>query len=241
MREQNCPEQLEQLKKEFDEFAYIVSHDFKAPIRAISNLSSWIEEDLGDNTNEDVIENIRLLRNRASRLEHMIEALLRYSRVGRHDIEQEQTDTNELIRSLAKEFDGKVNVQATGKLPEFYTYNKKLHDVFRNLVANTATFSKKEHSSVLITCNSNDPEFYEFSVADNGQGVPAGALDKIFDLYYTVSAKDTHDTVGAGLAISKKIIQFVQGSIRAEHNNENGLTVRFTWPKHVSATNISQD
>ena len=227
------------MQKDFEEFAYIVSHDFKAPIRAISNLSHWIEEDLGDNLGSDVQENVNLLRNRAQRLERMIDALLQYSRVARYSLETMLTDTNQVVQSAAAKFEGKVNLQLPQPLPAFVTYRDKLYEVFLSLISNSATFSEKTLTTVTVSCHSTDSEYYEFVVADNGAGVPESALDKIFNLFYTVSAKDNQDTVGAGLAISKKIIQFVQGNIRAENNDENGLTIRFTWPKTIKATTTS--
>lgn len=236
VQEQSCTEQLDQLKKEFDEFAYIVSHDFKAPIRAISNLSSWIEEDLGENASEDILENMRLLRNRATRLEHMIEALLRYSRVSRFDLVPTQTDANNLVSKIAAGLPPHVQVNVPTPLPSFYTYSNKLQDVLHHLMVNAATFSNSEQPVITVICTDMNPDYYEFAVSDNGVGVPADVLDKIFNLFYTVSSKDLYDTVGAGLAISKKIVQFVQGSIHAEQNAGHGLKVKFTWPKTINAT-----
>lgn len=235
----SCQQQLEQLQKEFDEFAYLVSHDLKAPVRAISNLSHWIEEDLADNLCGDVKENMKLLRSRANRLEHMIESLLLYSRISRYDLDVEPTNTEELVRNAAAKFDSRVVLHLPQPLPELITYKQKLSEVFFHLIANSATFSNKPHTNITVTCHHADNKYYEFVVKDDGNGVPENALDKIFNLFYTVSAKDTQETVGAGLAISKKIIQFVQGFIRAENNNENGLTIRFTWPKEIAATTIS--
>ncbi|MDX5345894.1 MAG: hypothetical protein LPJ89_04045, partial [Hymenobacteraceae bacterium] len=92
-----CQAQLQQLTTEFEEFAYIVSHDLKAPVRAIYNLAGWIEEDLGEDVPVDVKQNIRLLQNRADRMERMIQALLTFSRVNRLDLEQSEVDTEQLI------------------------------------------------------------------------------------------------------------------------------------------------
>jgi light-regulated signal transduction histidine kinase (bacteriophytochrome) len=226
-------QQLEQLREDYEEFIYIVSHDFKAPIRSISNLSQWIEEDLGDNLTADVSHNFQLLRNRAKRLERMLDSLLIYSRVSSNDNSLAETNVEELITEVAATLKCGINLIIPQPLPVFTTYRYKLKQVLYNLISNSVTFNTNKVASVTITCTEADDNFYEFRIADNGEGVHESAFDKIFTLFYTISSKDTLDTVGAGLAISKKIIQFVQGNISAEHNHKNGLTIRFTWPKHT--------
>ncbi len=229
-----CHKQLEQLKQDFEEFAYIVSHDLKAPVRAITNLTSWIEEDLGDNVAEDVKQNMDLLRNRASRMERMIEAMLQYSRVGRYDFETGTIDVNVLLQQLSEQLTAPKPLQLhiPEPLPVLQTYTAKLQAVFEQLLLNAITFNQQAEASVTVTAVQTG-SYYTFTVADNGPGVPEQALEKIFTLFYTVAPKDSVDTVGAGLAITKKIIQFVGGTIEAELNKEGGLSIRFTWPEKV--------
>ncbi len=226
--------QLEDLKKEYEEFTYIVSHDFKAPIRSISNLSHWIEEDLGESLTEDVSVNMKLLRNRATRLERMLDSLLAYSRVNTYHNELAEVNMADLITEAVTDFKRGINLIIPEQLPVFITYRFKLKQVLTNLISNAITFNTNKDTSITITWSEPNAEFYEFCVSDNGEGVPENALDKIFTLFYTISSKDTLDTIGAGLAISKKIVQFVQGNISAELNKDNGLTIRFTWPKQIN-------
>lgn len=230
---QDCQEQLKQLQEDMDEFAYIVSHDLKAPVRAITNLSSWIEEDLGDEIAVETQKNIRLLSNRANRLESMINALLLYSRVTRENMETGTTDLNELIEEISL-LHPDIRIQIPETLPVLYTYTDKLYQVFEQLLSNVSVFSTRIPVAVTIEFSRVGDSMYEFVVTDEGGGVPAASIDKIFRLFYTVSPKDTFETVGAGLAITKKIVNFAGGSIRAESNTtENGLTIRFTWPTTI--------
>ncbi|MCC9137765.1 ATP-binding protein [Pontibacter silvestris] len=224
-------EQLEQLKQEFEEFAYIVSHDLKAPVRAIANLSHWIEEDLGDNISEDVRQNMDLMRNRANRIERMIEALLKYSRVNRQDLDIALTNVNELLKAVQEALGSEKSLvlHVSQSLPTFDTYKTKLYQVFTNLLQNTVSFSPKPVVNVTVEFSKKGTD-YEFVVSDDGIGIPEEALDKVFKLFYTVSPKDSVDTVGAGLAITKKIVQFVNGKVEAEQNSPHGTTIRFTWP-----------
>ncbi|PRY14433.1 histidine kinase/DNA gyrase B/HSP90-like ATPase [Pontibacter ummariensis] len=225
-----CSKQLEQLKKDFEEFAYIVSHDMKAPVRAIVNLSQWIEEDLGDHLPPDVKHNMDLLRNRAFRLERMIEALLQYSRVSRYDLETGPTDLLELLLALKAELPPHVQVDVPAELPVLLTYKAKLRQVLSQLLQNASFFTQKDRPKIIVRVQ-EQAEFLLFEVTDNGDGIPAEALSKVFTLFYTVCPKDKVDTVGAGLAISKKTVQFAGGTIEALANEPEGTTIRFTWPK----------
>ncbi|RIJ41963.1 sensor histidine kinase [Pontibacter oryzae] len=231
-----CLAEKEQLQKEFEEFSYIVSHDLKAPIRAISNLSAWIEEDLGEDLSPDVKQNIDLLRNRTARLERMIEALLQFSRATRTDMEIVPVSVSELIDELRDELPENVGLNLPEELPEFITYKLKLKQVLRNIMQNAVTFTDKNQPCIFVAWYQQDG-MITFSIADDGQGIPEDAYEKIFSLFYTVSPKDALDTVGAGLAISKKIVQFVGGSIRAEANQHGGTTVHFSWPSSIQTLN----
>lgn len=229
-----CIAEKEQLQKEFDEFSYIVSHDLKAPIRAISNLSAWIEEDLGEHLTPDVKQNIDLLRNRSTRLERMIEALLQFSRATRTDLELAPTNLSDLFSELHKELPANAVLTLPDELPEFITYRIKLKQVLHNIMQNAVTFTERNQPGIFIACQQLG-NMLEISVADNGQGIPEEATEKIFSLFYTVSPKDALDTVGAGLAITKKIVQFVGGTIRAEANVHGGTTVIFSWPLSINS------
>ncbi|MDX5422352.1 MAG: HAMP domain-containing histidine kinase [Hymenobacteraceae bacterium] len=231
-------DQLEQLQQEFEEFAYIVSHDLKAPIRAISNLSSWIEEDLAEGATGDVEHNMQLLRNRTQRLERMIDALLQYSRVTRQHLEVEPTDVNELVKEVMASAltDSNMTLHVPSPLPVLHTYKAKLAQVFGHLLQNSANFCGGQPVEVTVTAQ-DAGDFYLFRVQDTAGGVPEEALGKIFSLFYTVAPKDAVNTAGAGLAITKKIIQFTGGSITAEPHIPKGLVIRFTWPKTIHTEN----
>lgn len=233
--QESCPEQLEELRKEFSEFVYIVSHDLKAPIRAINNLSDWIEEDLKGMVSEDVLHNLSLLRNRATRLEQMIEALLKYSRINSTNIDLAEANVQELIKTASENVKGKerLTVEVENALPELVTSKDKLLFIFEQLLQNSLTFSDKAETIVYISCT-NSLEFYEFVVADNGSGVPEEALEKIFKLFYTIAPKDSVNTTGAGLTIARKVVNLLGCDMWASGNNYGGLSVHFTWPKNIT-------
>ncbi len=233
----NSNDKTEALRSEFEEFSYIVSHDLKAPIRAISNLSAWIEEDLGEEIPGEVKHNMHLLRSRANRLERMVDSLTQHYRVSTQELDVLPTQVAELAREVVNDLSDPESVvlQLPQPLPQFVTYRQKLRSVLQHIIGNAAQHSGKRITEVVLQAKEH-AICYEFSVQDNGAGVPAEALDKIFKMFYTVAPKDTVDTDGAGLALTKKIVQFVGGHITANSNELNGLTVIFTWPKYIPST-----
>ena len=95
---QKCQEELSALKKEYEDFVYIVSHDIKTPMRAISNIATWIEDDLGPDINIDILNNFSLLKNRVARLENMLNALLELSRINRTEMEEYEVNIPKLVK-----------------------------------------------------------------------------------------------------------------------------------------------
>ncbi|WP_192821170.1 ATP-binding protein [Rufibacter sp. LB8] len=229
-----CQEQLRLLRNEYEEFAYIVSHDLKAPLRAISNLSSWIKEDLGTNLDPDISHNINLLQNRSERLEGMINAILMFSRINRQDLEIVEVDATTLVHQMAKPLEeaGSATVQVSG-LPTFTTYAKKLETVLRHLIQNGVQFNEQKPALIEVSA-SDQGAFYTFTVKDQGLGIPADAHEKIFKMFYTVQPKEKVETLGAGLTIVKKIVTFVGGQVTIFSAPGQGTQISFTWPKEVS-------
>jgi len=230
-----CIDQLADLRNEFNEFSYIVSHDLKAPVRAISNLSTWIEEDLGEAVPADVQQNMNLLRSRTSRLELMIDALLKYSRVSLNQLNLDETNVQDIIDTAHQSIAGiqPVHLTVPVPLPVFHTYKEQLSFILTEILHNTAYFGKNEKLTLTVTTREHH-DHVQFELADNGGGVPEDALDKLFRLFYTVAPKDVVETTGAGLTIIKKMVQVAGGEVEAMNNDTGGLTIRFSWPKEMN-------
>jgi signal transduction histidine kinase len=223
--------QLEQLREEFNEFVYIVSHDLKAPVRAINNLSVWLEEDLEENTSEEIVKNLNLLRNRANRLDLMIEALLKFSRVNSSNINLEEVNLHELVCTVTKQFSSNDNIQLVidNQLPLIISDKEKLNFIWEQLLHNAVRFNNTLDLKIYINYNLLG-NFHQLEVADNGCGVPDTALDKIFKLFYTIAPKDSVNSTGAGLTIARKKIQVLGGEMWAANNSYGGLSIYFTLP-----------
>jgi len=223
---------LRKRNQELDQFAYVVSHDLKAPLRAIANLSSWIEEDLSESMTEDTLHQMNLLRGRVHRMEGLIEGLLQYSRVGRIEVPSEMVKVEkllaEIIDSLAPPSGFEVEVEPG--MPTFVTEKLPLQQVFSNLISNAIKHNRAESGHVKISVKELD-EFYEFSVADDGPGIAPQYHDKVFVIFQTLEARDKVENTGIGLSLVKKIVEGQGGTISLESAEGEGATFRFTWPK----------
>jgi signal transduction histidine kinase len=223
---------LEKKNSELDQFAYIVSHDLKAPLRGINNLSSWIEEDLGQNITEDTHKNLELLRNRVHRMENLINGILAYSRAGRLQTDEVYFSTYELINEICANLINRsdITVNIVQPLPFLKTERVKLEQVFTNLISNALKHTQNEHPEIRITSQEDDSS-YTFCVADNGPGIDPAYHEKIFIIFQTLQSRDTVENTGVGLAIVKKIVEDNGGAIWVESTVGNGAQFYFTWPK----------
>jgi PAS domain S-box-containing protein len=227
---------LEERNNALDSFVHIVSHDLKAPLRAISNLSQWLEDDLENQLPPENQQQLQLLRARVARMESMINSLLLYARVGRQETPLETFNVaellSEIIDSLAPPEGFSINIEQP--MPTLTTKRLFLSQVFTNLISNAI----KHHTSVeghLDIRGVEQQNFYEFMVRDDGPGIAPEHHAKIFTIFQTLKAEDNNsDSTGVGLAIVKKIIEMEEGTIRVESCIGNGTTFFFTWPKRHS-------
>jgi PAS domain S-box-containing protein len=224
---------LAERNQELDSFVHTVSHDLKAPLRAISNLSEWIEDDLESQLPPDNQQQLQLLRARVKRMESMINSLLVYARVGRQEAPLETFNVaellNETIDSLAPPQSFSIEIEPP--MPTLTTKRLFLSQVFANLISNAIKHHTSEQGHLNISAIEQQ-EFYEFSVRDDGPGIAPENHAKIFSIFQTLKAEDNSESTGVGLAIVKKIVESEKGTIRLESCLGQGTTFFFTWPKH---------
>ena len=223
---------LRRVNEELQQFAYVVSHDLKAPLRAVANLVTWLEEDIGDTLAVENRRQMDLLRQRVTRMDGLINALLDYSRIGHRQGRTEPVEARGLVReivnslSLPKAF----RIEVAEDLPTLETDRLQLSQVFANLVSNAVKHHDRSDGRVWISSR-DAGNFFEFRVADDGPGIPASQQERIFEMFQSLSATPDEKNTGIGLALIKKIVEGQGGQVRVNSEEGQGATFRFTWPK----------
>lgn len=233
---------LEERNQELDQFAYITSHDLKAPLRAIASLSSWISEDLERELSLENHNQFRLLLGRVSRMEALLNGLLEYSRIGRKSIRIQLTDVNELVQGVINLLNppSTFHVEIAPNLPTITTRRLLLEKVFLSLIDNAIEHHPSPHGTVKISAVDCGDQ-YKFVVADDGQGIESQYHKRIYNIFQTLQARDTHESTGVGLAIVKKIVETEGGTIQLESSLGQGAIFSFTWlkrPVDLTKSNI---
>lgn len=223
---------LEKQNAELNQFAYVASHDLKAPLRAIANLSQWIEEDVGDRLPSENQRQLQLMRGRVNRMESLINGLLEYSRIGRRKHMVETVDVGELIANTVDSLDppASFEVAIAPAMPTLTTKVVALQQIFSNLITNAIKHHHRSEGSILISAQ-RIHQGYEFAVSDDGPGIASQYHDKVFGIFQTLKPRDEEENTGIGLSVVKKIVETEGGSVWIESESSRGTTFRFTWPE----------
>ncbi|MBL0699422.1 MAG: transporter substrate-binding domain-containing protein, partial [Desulfosarcina sp.] len=221
--------------KELKEFAHIVSHDLKAPLRAISQLTHWISEDYSGAFDDDGKMQMDLIIKRVKRMDGLIDGILRYSRVGRIREKKERLDLNLLVNEVVDNIAPPDNVRITleNKLPVILRDSIRMEQVFQNLIGNAIKFMDKDKGIIKVGCG-DEGAYWKFNVSDNGPGIDKRYHDKVFRIFQTLTPRDEHESTGIGLTLVKKIIALYGGSVWVESEAGRGATFFFTLPKGTS-------
>ncbi len=226
--------EAERRAQELEQFAYVASHDLKAPLRAIGNLASWLEEDLAGKLTKDTREQLTLLEDRVEYMQALIEGLLKYSRVGAMEGSKESIDTAQLLAEIIDSLsppEGFV-IDLVPDMPTLRTDRLQLGQVFANLIGNSIKHHGGEQGHIWIKVR-DDGGYYEFSVTDDGPGIAPEYHKKVFMIFQTLATKDYDSDSGIGLALVKKIVQEQGGLITLDSEEGKGATFMFTWPKET--------
>lgn len=223
---------LKMFSSEMDSFAYIISHDLKAPLRGIASIGDWLCTDYNDKLDDQGRKFLHLLKGRVLRLQNLIEGVLSYSRIGRANEAIEDIDMDVIVRSVIDSLapPKHIHVAIDGRLPTIHGQRIQLEQVFQNLISNAIKYMDKENGEVCIQCLEQGNE-WEFAVADNGPGIDEKYFEKIFQIFQTLSPRDKVESTGVGLSIVKKIIERHWGRIWVTSTIGQGSTFHFTLPK----------
>lgn len=231
-------EELETKNKELESFTYIASHDLQEPLRKVKLWSNRLEE-LG-NAPDKVKEGLGKIKSSTSRMQALIDGLLKYTRVADPRATAEPVDLNAIVDDVLNEYsellEEKNAVVNKADLPSFRAIKLQMEQLFSNLISNAIKYAKQDvplvidiHSIIVSGRDRETGDFYQLSVADNGIGFEQEFADRIFEIFQRLD-NSSHTGTGIGLAICKKIVQNHGGWIRAVSEPGKGTTIYFTIP-----------
>lgn len=223
--------ELARSNRELDQFAYVASHDLKAPLRAISQLANWTIEDAGDRLPPAAQKHLEKLRGRIGRMNLLLDDLLAYSRAGRLHHAPERVDTAALVRDVVETLapPAAFRIELPDPMPVVYTERVPLEMVLRNLIGNAIKHHNRTDGQVTIHVRQEDQRLL-FTVTDNGPGIDPQFHTRIFELFQTLQPRDRVEGSGMGLAIVKRIVEYRGGRVSVESTAGQGASFHFTWP-----------
>jgi signal transduction histidine kinase len=224
--------QVEAANRELADFAYVVSHDLKAPLRAIDSLTKWLATDYQDKFDNEGREQLNLLLGRVRRMHDLIDGILQYSRAGRVREEVVEVDLVELVSSAIDTVSppSHIRVVVETPLPTVAIERTRIAQVFQNLLSNAVKFMDKPAGLVRVGCTEEDG-CWKFYVSDNGPGIDAKDWQRVFLLFETLRPRDRSDSTGVGLAVVKKAVELYGGRVWVESRLGEGSTFYFTLPR----------
>lgn len=223
--------ELAAMNEELSQFAYVVTHDLKAPLRGISQLSEWISRDHAAELSDEAQRYFGLLGQRVQHLHRLVDGLLACARVGRAPEPESQVDTRQLVQEVLGHLapPPRVVVELAPDLPVVTGNSQRLHQVFQNLLDNALKYLDKPRGLIRIQAERQDGE-WEFSVADNGPGIPPRFHEKAFQIFQRLTVDASLPGTGLGLTLVKRILENRGGRIWIEATEGGGTTMRFRWP-----------
>ncbi|MDO8262720.1 MAG: CHASE3 domain-containing protein [Gallionella sp.] len=224
--------ELESANEELKNFGYVVSHDLKAPLRAIGSLANWLSTDYADKFDDEGKEHMRLLISRVYRMDGLIDGILQYSRVGRVKETIIAVDLDRLVHEVIDLLapPPSIVVSIENQLPTVMTEPTRIQQVFQNLLSNAIKYMDKPEGEIRIACVAEGRQ-WKFSITDNGPGIDQQHFEKIFQLFQTLAPRDRVESTGVGLALVKKIVEMYGGRIWLESTVKRGSTFFFTLPR----------
>ncbi|MFX1513138.1 MAG: PAS domain S-box protein [Promethearchaeota archaeon] len=226
-------QELRQANEALKDFAFVVSHDLRAPLRGIAYLTDWLVQDYANKLDKEGKDRIDLLLTRVKWMNALIDGILQYSQVGRIHEEKTKVDLNKLITEVIELLNPpkhRFSIIRETELPVLYCEKTRMSQIFQNLIDNAIKFMDKPHGEIRISCVDKG-KFWEFKIADNGRGIEEENLDKIFQIFYRPISQDRVPSSGIGLSLVKKIIEQEKGEIWAESKVKQGSVFYFTVPK----------
>lgn len=229
---------LERSNKDLEQFAYIASHDLKEPLRTIGTFTDLLKYKFEANLNDSGKKYIYFITDGVHRMSSLINSLLTYSRAGQESKELEKVDLNNLISDILADLTiviDEKNVEVDiEKLPTIYCNRDQMSMLFSNLILNGIKFNTSKQPIITIS-SSQIEDYWQFSVKDNGIGIPEEYQQQIFEIFKRLHSKEEYEGTGIGLALCKRIVETHAGKIWLESTPEKGSEFHFTIAKVIDA------
>ena len=233
--------ELAKANHELERFTYAASHDLRAPLRALSILPDWIQEDLAEANCElpdEVLGHLDDMRQQSRRLDRLLSDLLDYCRVGWNDRESEETSIPDLIDEAVKvlQLSSNFEVVVEGEWPRINVIEVEILIILRNLISNAIKHHDKQSGSIIIRGHNLAGEVL-IDVIDDGPGIPSQFHDRVFEMFRTLKPRDTVEGSGVGLSMVRRIIERWGGSINVDSpiDGERGSRFRLRLPGQMRA------
>jgi signal transduction histidine kinase len=227
--QKNLLKNLKKQNQELNDYAQMVSHDLKSPLRNIDTLSTWLQDDFSNVLNNTGIEQLQMIRNSVEKMDNLISGMLEYTTIGKNILISVPVNLNLVVNDIIESINAPEHISI--KVQELPTVNgdkNRLSQLFQNLILNAIIYNDKPHG--LIEIKSTEKEnCFEFEISDNGKGIDKVHFKKIFKIFEKLE-NDTINT-GIGLSIAKKIVILHGGKIWLKSNLNEGSTFYFTLKK----------
>lgn len=231
LQKESLVEELEASNKGLQEYAHIVSHDLKSPLRSVSALATWLYEDYKDKLDETGSYNLKMIQEKIEGMDKLITGILKYSTVNNEVFDNTEVDVNEVIKEISEiiYIPENVTINIVQQLPIIKADKTKIHQLFQNFLSNAAVNIDKPKGIIEINYQETK-KYWEFSIKDNGVGIPEEYHEKIFQIFQSIGNQER--STGIGLSIVKKIIDRYNGKIWLESEIGMGTTFYFTLAKN---------
>ncbi|WP_303902959.1 sensor histidine kinase [Thiohalomonas denitrificans] len=230
---QHRARQLAHVNNELRSFSHMLSHDLKAPLRAMSNLAMVVEEDYGKNLDPEARRYLRMLRDRARQADDLINRVLAFSKADNPEAGTELIDVAALIREISSEVGAAASgfrIEIGEAVPTLETERLPLRQTLVNLIGNAIQHHDRDNGRIRIDAQEQG-DFFEFTITDDGPGIPPAQQEGIFDMFRSFDQGNGISS-GMGLGLVRKLVASRGGSISVESSPaQRGTTFRFTWPR----------
>jgi light-regulated signal transduction histidine kinase (bacteriophytochrome) len=226
--------ELERTVRALDNFAYVVSHDLKAPFNSIKSIAELLRLEYGDKFDEGGKELLRFIDIKVNEMDKLLIGILKYSRIRQEEDKVVSVDLNKELLYILEDLNipKTVEVKIVNTLPVLSIEKDLIQTVFISLIENSVKNMNREQGKILIGSETHG-KLHTFFVEDNGVGIDARYFDKIFTIFYLIGGQkdDPNAGSGVGLAIVKKIVEYKGGEIWVESKLGQGSTFSFTLPE----------